>query len=244
MENQCRIDNLRKEEKEVKNIRIWTPESDYDAEAIEVIANKIITLYGSDCSVEKSTKRAYVTAVKKQQLDKMVANYLKNDDLVIFLIDHDSLQSSSERKLQSNSLFNQITKVINSNEKAVLVEIYQELESWLLVDCLGIACYVTKNNNCREAADWKKFIRKYQKGDTSLIVEAESGGKGAKEYLEKLCDAINLKVNPTLSNKRKNLKAKRYVESQSPKVAKSILINRQTINRNLSLKTFAEYFKN
>ncbi|MFM7580767.1 MAG: hypothetical protein ACKO5Q_28050, partial [Microcystaceae cyanobacterium] len=116
------------------------------------------------------------------------------------------------------------------------------LEAWLLVDCLGICCYYTKQATTRNNAEWQKFSQKYQKGDTQFIIEAELGGKGAKEYLEDFSDAINLKINPNLSQKLKNLKDKRYQEKDSPSVANHLLINDQTLSRNLSLHQFAQFF--
>jgi hypothetical protein len=47
---------------------------------------------------------------------------------------------------EPNSLINRINKVVaQSQGKALLILIRQELEAWLLVDCQGICCYFTKN---------------------------------------------------------------------------------------------------
>ncbi len=227
------------------SIRIWTPESDHDSKAVLCLSEKIVQDYKSEVQVYESSKKAFNTAIKKygnEGLLKAVNNYLKNNDLVIFLLDADGIQSQAQRKQQPNSLINRIEYVVNqSNGKAILIFIKQELESWLLIDCLGICCYYTKNNNTRNKEDWISFARKHQKGKTEDIIEAEAGGKGAKEYLEDLSKAINKKINPKL--KDKDLKNKKYTESESPNIMRYIEINSQTINRNDSLKEFATYFQ-
>jgi len=145
---------------------------------------------------------------------------------------------------QPNSFVNRITKVVNSIDRAVLIYIKQELESWLLVDCLGICCYFKKDENIRNKQDWIEFAKRNQRGNTDLIAEAIPGGKGAKEYLMKiLSDRINSNnsnINPILSKK---LKEKRYKESDSPQVAKYIEISKQTLVRNESLREFAKYLQ-
>jgi hypothetical protein len=228
----------------MSSIRIWTPESDFDSQAVRCIAEKIVQFYKSDITILDSTKEAYNQAVRKNLLDKAVKSYLKTSELVIFLIDADGIQSQAERLKQPNSLVNKITEVVNSIDKAILIYIRQELESWLLVDCLGICCYFTKDENTRIKPDWIKFAQKNQHGNTDLIVEVVSGGKGASEYLEKiLSDKINCKINPKLENKLDNLKQKRYSKSNSPQVAKYIEINQKTLVRNESLKEFAKYLQ-
>ncbi len=227
------------------SIIIWTPESDHDSKAVLYLSEKIIQYYNSDIKVYESSKKAFNTAIKTDKnngLLKAVNIYLKNHDLVIFLLDADGIQSQSQRRQQPNSLINRVESIVNQSDgKAILVLIEQELESWLLIDCLGICCFYTKNNNTRDKEDWIKFAKKYQKGKTELIIEAEAGGKGAKEYLENLSKAINKKINPNL--KDRDLKQKKYTESESPDVMRYIEINSQTINRNDSLKQFAQHFQ-
>lgn len=231
----------------MSSIRIWTPESDFDSKAVRCIAEKIIALYGintKDIKIFEGSERAYKDAVKTDQKDglkKQVNIYLKTSDLVIFLIDADGVQSQAERLKQPNSLVNKITEVVNSIDNAILIYIRQELESWLLVDCLGICCYFTKDENTKIKPDWIKFINKYQSGYTESIIEADNQSKGAKEYLEAFSDDINCKINPKLKQKRQNLKEKRYRERDSPQVAKYIEISKQTLARNESLSEFAKY---
>ncbi len=230
----------------MSSIRIWTPESDFDSKTVLCIAKKIVAFYDSDIKVLDSSERAYKDAVKTDQKDglkKQVNIYLKTSVLVIFLIDYDGIQSHTQRSKEPNSLVNRITEVVNSIEKAILIYIKQEFESWLLVDCLGICCYFTKDENTRIKKDWIEFSTKNQRGNTELIVESIRGGKGAKEYLVDFSDSINLKINPNLAKKLDNLKQKRYSESNSPQVAKYIEINQQTLARNESLREFAKYLQ-
>jgi len=230
----------------MSSIRIWTPESDFDSKAVRCIAEKIIAFYGSDIKILESSKMAYNQAFQKNQKDglqKQVNIYLRTSALVIFLIDYDSIQSHTQRSKEPNSLVNRITEVVNSIDKAILVYIKQEVESWLLVACLGICCYFTKDEKTRIKKDWIEFSTKNQHGNTELIVESVLGGKGAKEYLVDFSDSINLKINPNLAKKLDNLKQKRYSESDSPQVAKYIEINQQTLARNESLGEFAKYLQ-
>lgn len=224
------------------NIRIWTPESDFDSKAIRCIAQKITRHYQSNIEVLEGSKAAFNQAIKKDKngLKKAVNIYLKNSKLVIFLLDADGIQAQTQRKQEPNSLINRIKQVVEqSNGKAILILIEQELESWLLVDCLGICCYYTKSSETKNKQDWIKFAQKHQKGDTGLIIEAESGGQGAKEHLEKFSKMILKKINKKL--KEKDLKNNQYEENKSPEVAEYIEINKTILDRNKSLGEFAKY---
>jgi hypothetical protein len=148
-----------------------------------------------------------------------VDTYLKSSELVIFLLDADGVQSQAKRLQEPNSLINRIKRVVaQSQGKAWLIIIGQELEAWLLVDCLGICCYFTKNQQTRSDPQWVKFAQNSQIGKTDLIIEAESGGKNAKEYLVDLSKLILKKINPKL--KPKDLKKLQYEENYSDKIAK------------------------
>jgi hypothetical protein len=162
--------------------------------------------------------------------------------LVIFLLDADGVQSEAKRLQQPNSLINRINRVVaQSQGKALLILIRQELEAWLLVDCLGICCYFTKNQQTRSDPQWVKLAKKFQKGRTELIIEAESGGKNAKEYLVDFSKVILKKINPQLQPR--DLKKSQYEENYSQKIAEKLEINNQTIARNNSLSEFAQHFK-
>jgi len=228
----------------MNSIRIWTPESDFDSKTVRCIAQKIVEYYDSNITVLDSSKEAFNQAIKKTDSDglkKAVDTYLKSSELVIFLLDADGVQSEAKHLQEPNSLINRINRVVaQSQGKALLILIRQELEAWLLVDCLGICCYFTKNQQTRSDPQWVKFAQKYQKGKTDLIIEAEPGGKNAKEYLKDLSKVILKKINPNL--KPKDLKKSQYEENYSDKIAKELEINHQTIARNDSLSEFAQHF--
>lgn len=229
----------------MSNILIWAPESDFDSKTVCCIAKKIVKYYDSNITVANSSKEAFNQAIRKQGGDGLknaVDIYLKSSELVIFLLDADGVQSEAKRLQEPNSLINRINRVVaQSQGKALLILIRQELEAWLLVDCIGICCYFTKNQQTRIDPQWVKLARKYQTGRTDLIIEAESGGENAKEYLVDFSKAILKKINPRL--KPKDLKKSQYEENYSDKIAEKLEINNQTIARNDSLTEFAQYFK-
>ncbi len=237
----------------MRKIRIWTLESDYDAEAVKSLAEKIVShLKLNDIFIHTSGKSAIPKRTRQEpknpseNLKRAVRNYLKDDDCVIFVIDTDGSISSSKRQKEPNSFINQVKKVLNDQEfsgKVHMAEAVNEIEAWLLIDCEGIFCYFARKrypDNCKEKIKQdKKFsnlIKRYQKGNTELIEEAEMGAKGPKEYLEKYSENILIALNPKMKGKNKNLKTERYRESLSPEIAKYIEVNNTTVKRNASLK--------
>ncbi|MCL1463725.1 DUF4276 family protein [Argonema galeatum] len=227
------------------SVRIWTPESDNDRDSVCCIAQKIVEYYGCDLTIEYATKQAFNDAARKPDgLKKAVDIYLRRNDIVIFLIDADSAKSQAQRRSERNSLVNRIQAVVSASVgKAILILMLQELEAWLLVDCLGICCYFTKSPETRNIQDWIKFANRRQPGQTNLIEEAELGGKNAKEYLEKLSREVLIKINPNLKNKLQNLQERQYSEDKSSEVAEYMEISSQTIKRNESLEEFAQCLK-
>ncbi|MDE0298749.1 MAG: hypothetical protein OXN17_08965 [Candidatus Poribacteria bacterium] len=228
-------------------IRIWAVESDYDAKAVERLATKLAEhLQLRNLSIQVSGKQA----LAHRQLDKATRNYLKEAACVIFVIDQDSPMFLHQRRQQPNSLINQVEQLVNDSSldgRVFLVFAIQELEAWLLIDCLGIFCYFASQrgryrNNCRdrvsENKDFARMIDSEQKGDTEKIVEPESGGKGAKEYLERFSERILLKLNP--NRRRKNVENERYREAMSPMMAEHVVIDRETLKWNNSLRYFGE----
>ena len=79
-----------------------------------------------------------------------------------------------------------------------------------------------------------RLVGRYQKGNTENIVEAEMGGKGAKEYLKKFSEKILRALNPNMP--QRNVDKKRYHERMSPEVAKHVDINQETLRCNNSLR--------
>jgi len=113
----------------------------------------------------------------------------------------------------------------------------------LLVDCIGICCYFTGNHDLRKDPKWIKFAERKQIGKTDTIAEAELGGKGVKEHLQKLSREILIEINPKLKDKLDNLKKRQYTESESGKIAEFLEITYETITRNDSLEEFAQCLK-
>ncbi len=223
-------------------VRIWTPESDTDSRVVQSLANKISRFHNIEILISISSKSAYNTAARIDGgLIKAVTTYLKQDDLVIFLLDHDGIQSQAQRKKEANSHVNKISEVVSQiPEKTILLYMCQELEAWLLVDCLGICCYFKRDNDeiIRQDKNWIKFAQSHQSGKTDLIVEVERGGKNAKEYLVNFSREIIKRINPKL--KPKDIDKNEYTENIADRVSEFININIETLNRNDSLKKFAD----
>lgn len=84
----------------------------------------------------------------------------------------------------------------------------------------------------------KRLVNRYQRGNTENIVEAEQGGRGAKEYLIEFSEKILSELNPNI--RPKNINREKYREALSPEVAEHIVINRETLQRNNSLKKLGD----
>ncbi len=233
-------------------IRIWTLESENDAKVVECLANKLVrhlkleNLSIQTVGPQAVPKRNRRGASSSDTLRMAVQNYLKQDACVIFVIDSDGPMSSHQRRQESNSLINQITRIVEDSHftgKVFLAQAVQELEAWLLIDCLGIFCYFASKvaqyrENCRDRVSanqsFRRLVSSYQKGDTEKIVEAETGGRGAKEYLIELSEKILLALNPNLPHR--NIRRQRYRENMSPEIAEHVLIDQHTLRRNNSLR--------
>lgn len=227
---------------DMAKVRIWTPESDTDSRVVQSLANRISRFHNIDVSISIASKSAYNTAARIDGgLHKAVTTYLKQDDLVIFLLDRDGVQSQAQRKNEANSHINKISEVVSQiPEQTILLYMCQEIEAWLLIDCLGICCYFKKDNDgtIRQDTNWIKFAQKYQLGKTDLIVEVERGGKNAKEYLVNYSRKIVTRINPKL--KPKDIDKNEYAENIADRVAEFIIINTETLRRNDSIKKFAD----
>lgn len=228
----------------MSSVRIWAVESDYDEKAVKELATKLAAHLEVELTIRTAGRAAYNAVRKPEQLERAVEIYLKESNCVIFVIDTDSKIALQEKRQHRNSLITQIEGLVNSgkfNGRIYLAQTLQELEAWLLIDCMGICCYFARfsyRQNCRDKiaqnSKLKRLINKYQKGDTTLIVEPSGGGKGAKEYLEKFSEEI-LKI---LNSGKTNYKIfeHAYDESTAPEVAKFIEINNDTLRRNASLQ--------
>ena len=228
------------------SIRIWTLESDNDAKAVGCLAKKLTTFM-------KLGQIPIYTAGKRKpsiNLEKAVQNYLKRDDCLIIILDQDGPMTHHKQQQNSNSLINQIKRIVNDRrfaDKVFLVEAIQELEAWLLIDCIGIFCYfATKRaqfrDDCRSKVSTdpslKRLVDHHQKGNTETIVEAEIGGKGAKEHLIEFSEKILLALNPNMP--LKNVDREKYRETRSSEVAEHIVIDKETLQRNNSLKKLGD----
>ena len=228
------------------NIRIWTVESDNDAKAVRCLAHKLATFMQlGSMSIDTTGKLK-----PSINLERAVQNFLKDEDCVILVIDRDGPMTQHQQQQNSNSLINQIKRIVNDSRfagKVFLVEAVRELEAWLLIDCLGIFCYyATKRaqyrENCRNKVSddpsLKRFVDRYQKGDTETIVEPVSGGKGAKEHLIEFSERVLRELNLSLTPR--NIDREKYHETRSPEVAEHIVIDKETLQRNNSLKKLGD----
>ena len=237
------------------SVRIWTPESDYDAKAVLLLSEKLVAHFGIKISIKIKGKPDRQVAKKGASgLKKAIKNYLQEDHCVIFVIDHDGPQAQANRRQEPNSLINQIEEVVKLKEfqgRVHLVEAVNELEAWLLIDCTGIFCYFAQNHHalpktckqdlcsteCRhkikQHKTFSRLITKYTSGDTASIEEPEQGSdKGVKEYLIKFSQEIFQVLHP---NTRKVDKNSQYKEALAPKIAEYIKIDDETLKRSESL---------
>lgn len=235
-------------------IRIWALESDYDRDTVGKLARKLVDWSnGEDVTILTAGKTTYNSVAKRKKTNGLqiaVESYLQNnEDKIIFVVDSDSEASLADRRGETYSLINQIERIIKSEkffDRVFLAMAVQELEAWLLTDCLGIYCYFAKRrysaNDCRQRVvnnqHLQSIIKKYQKGNTELIVEPVRGGKGAKEYMVRFSEEILKLLNPKM--KPRNIKAQRYREALSPEIASYVEISEVALKRNNSLRYLLE----
>ena len=230
------------------NVRIWTVESDNDAKAVKGLANQLATyLQLGNLSIRVSGKKELLEG---NPLRKKVQNYLREEACVIFVVDRDGPMSIHQRRQEPNSLINQVTRIVNDRRfagRVFLAQAVQELEAWLLIDCLGVFCYFSSKSprhrrisRSRILANpsFARLVSRYQRGNTEHIVETESGGRGAKEYLVAFSEQILLILNPNMP--QRNLKRQRYHEAISHNIVEYVVINRETLRRNDSLSKLGD----
>lgn len=233
----------------MNQITIVALESEYDRQTLEKITPKLLRFHNQ-------TKTKFSVFGKPQPnrhsspidvLEKAIRNYLKESDCVILVLDKDGRRADLDRRGEPNSLINTALKATTRFANQVYVlQIINEMEAWLLVDCIGIWAYFTCRNkayspDCRarvEAhADWPKIIKKHQLGDTQMIEEPERGSKGAKEYLTHFSKQILDTLNP----RAKDTSSIEYAEKLAPIIAEYIEINKTTLGRNESLTQFGKH---
>ena len=222
------------------SVRIWTLESKNDARAVRILAQKLIShLRLSNISIQTASERP----TSREALRKKTQYYLMQDDCVIFVIDRDGPMSARQRQQEPDSLINRIKWVIKENSftgKVDFAPAVEELEAWLLIDCLGILCYFASKHghykeSCRNIFSTNQYfnqlVKRHQKTNTEKIVDTATGNSGAKKYLTEYSEKILLRINP-------NIKAEetRYRPAMSPEVAEHVLIDEHTLRRNSSLR--------
>ncbi|MSP14869.1 MAG: hypothetical protein EXR62_18160 [Chloroflexi bacterium] len=234
------------------SIRIWALESDNDAKACGVLAKNLIAFLGlRELSIRTAGKSAIPRSTGRRPADdlkKAVANYLIQDDHLIFVIDRDGVMSFHKRRQEPNSLINQVQEVLQDTRftgRVHLALAVQEVEAWFLIDCLGVLCYFagkykTYQEDCRAKirakSDLRNLVNNYQRGDTELIVEPNMGGGGVKEYLEGFSREIFRTLNPDM--RPDNINREKYRETMSPDICRFVEINNETLRRNASLNYF------
>lgn len=235
-------------------ITLWALESDYDKEVVKCLADKLINYHKlNKISIRSVGKSAIPKRLKGQKdpdaaIKRAVELYLKQDRCVIFIIDTDSSMSSHQRRKEPNSLINQVERVIKSFDGRVYCAYaVHETEAWLLIDCEGIFCYFAGRQkkyrkDCRKEITKNQkimsLIKKYQRGNTESVVEAETGGIGVKEYLIRFSKEILKTLNPKMPVR--NIDDEKYREALSPHLAEYIDINSETLRRNASLRKLGE----
>jgi hypothetical protein len=252
----------------MSTIRIWALESDHDAKAVECLANKLksylqlgdlriessgaSTLSEIQARVRKSLpRRARRNVTSDAPLKRATHDYLKDEACVIFVIDQDSPKSLNQRRQEPNSLINQIEAVINEpslDGKVFLALAVQELEAWLLIDCLGILCSFAssetgalKENEGDKTSTNPSFAQladNFQEDNTEDIVKEEIEGSDPKEYLIKYSEAILRKLNPDI--RQMDIYRRRYRPAMTPAMANYVDVNEQTLRRNTSLRYLGE----
>ena len=233
-------------------IRIWTLESDNDAKAVRCLAHKLVEhLQLGHVSIQtveghRFLRNRRIPGSVDDKLKKAVQNFVSQGEYVIFVIDTDSPMSLHQRRQEPNSNINRIERIIRDrsfNGRVFFTPAVHELEAWLLIDCIGVACYFASKrsrykDNCRSKVlaniSFAGLVKNYQEGNTEHIVEREIGGDGPKEYLEKFSERVLLELNPNMPSR--NVSRERYHENMAPELAEHIVISGETLRRNNSLR--------
>ena len=129
-------------------VRIWTMESDYDAEALKSLVNNLTAnLKLNNLSVQTVDSKGFLMPNRKSEeslngkLQKAARDYLKQDDYIIFFLDNDSSVSARRQTQELKALVNQIKQIVADPGfagKVFFAPGVQELESRLWRAHLGI----------------------------------------------------------------------------------------------------------
>ena len=133
-------------------VRIWSLEPDYDAEAIERLADKLVTPSQlGNLSIRASDRNALRIhksngAPSSDTLRKALQHYLKQDACVILFTDQDSPTSIHQRWEKTDSLIKQIEQISDDSsfdEKVFFTRTVHELEACLPTVCKSFAAAST-----------------------------------------------------------------------------------------------------
>ena len=100
------------------SIRIWTVESDYNAEALKSLTDSlIINLKLDDLSIQTVDSKAFLRSngsgeFVNGELKKAIRYYLKQDDYVILFADSQKLVSARPTSRKAGALIEQIKQII------------------------------------------------------------------------------------------------------------------------------------
>ena len=102
-------------------VRIWSPEPAYDGEAINRLANQLVTPSQlGNLSIQTASEKRFLKPKREGEnlndtLRKTVQHYLKQDAYVILFTDQDSSTSIHQRWGKTDSLINEIEQVANDS---------------------------------------------------------------------------------------------------------------------------------
>ena len=131
----------------MSTVRIWAVESDDNAEAVESLANSLVTnLKLDNLSVQTVGKKAFPmpngsSESLKGELKKAIRYYLKRDDCVIFFIDSQGSMTTQPRLQKAGVLIKEIKQIVADPcfaGKVFFAPGVQELEARLWRAHLGI----------------------------------------------------------------------------------------------------------
>ena len=128
-------------------VRIWSLEPFYDAEAINRLADKLVTpLQLGNLSIQPASEKRFLKPKNDGEhlngkLRKALLHYLKQDAHVIIFTNRDSPTSIHQRWGKTDSLINQIEQVANDTrfaDKVSFTKTLHELEACLPTVCKSL----------------------------------------------------------------------------------------------------------
>ena len=102
----------------MSTVRIWAVESDYNAKAVEALANSLVAnLKLGDMSIQTANSKAFLMSNENGEslnveLKKAVRYYLKQDNCVIFFINSQGTTGTRSRLQKARSLVKEIKQIV------------------------------------------------------------------------------------------------------------------------------------